>query len=124
MKPSKSLIKNAFIVFRSMEGAARLIQAYDTSRCSLCCLRCLPNCCVDKVEYRSKLFEGHYLKTETAVEPTLILWENLGVTKKQRCFRIFLSSLLAIMLLLATTVLILYVKIKENELNTSRVKCT
>mmetsp|Transcript_20514 Transcript_20514/g.25230 ORF Transcript_20514/g.25230 Transcript_20514/m.25230 type:complete len:128 (+) Transcript_20514:1742-2125(+) len=107
-----------------MEGAARMIKAYDTSRCWLWLMRCLCDCCVDKSEYRHKLFKGRYLRAEQAVEPTLILWENLGVTKKQRCFRIFLSSLFAIMLLLATTFLILYVKIQENELKQDQVRCT
>ena len=78
---SKSLVKNAFIVFRSMEGASRLIQAYEASRCWLCCMRCLCDCCVNKSEYRRKLFQGRYLKAEQAVEPSLILWRTSASPK-------------------------------------------
>ena len=106
-----------------MEGAARFIQAYDASRCWLCCNRYLCDSCVDKREYRRKLFQGRYLKTDQPAEPSLIIWENLGVTRKQRCFRILLSSLLAIVLLLSTTFLILYVKIQENELKMDQIRC-
>ena len=31
-------IKNAFVVFRSMEGAARVVQAYNKSKLSVCCI--------------------------------------------------------------------------------------
>ena len=40
-------VKNAFVTFRSMEGAARLKSAYNHSRLSLCCTSCCC-CCVDK----------------------------------------------------------------------------
>ena len=69
------------------------------------------------------MFQGRYLKTDQPAEPSLIIWENLGVTRKQRCFRILLSSLLAIVLLLSTTFLILYVKIQENELKMDQIRC-
>ena len=75
--PSKeSLIKNAFVTFRSMEGAQKLIKAYDKSRCTLCLLKLLCECCSAKKLYNEKLFEGRFLKVEQAVEPSLILWEN------------------------------------------------
>ena len=72
-------VKNAFVVFRSMEGKERLIQAYTQSRVSLCCTACCC-CCVDKKTYKRKLFHGKWLKVEQAVEPSLIIWENLGFT--------------------------------------------
>ena len=72
-------IKNAFVVFRSMDGAARLVQAYNESRVSRCCTSCCC-CCVDKATYKRKLFHKKWLDVEKAVEPSLILWENLGLS--------------------------------------------
>lgn len=68
-------------------------------------------CCTDKKGYKSKLFKGRFLNVEQAVEPSLILWENLGITSFKRCLRISISTLVAIVLLIITTLLILYVKI-------------
>jgi len=54
-------IKNAFVVFRSMEGAARMIKAYSVSRSALCCMRyCC--CCVNTKAYKRKLFHKKWLK--------------------------------------------------------------
>jgi len=119
----KSLIKNAFIVFRSMEGAETLIKAYNESRCRLCFLRTACDCCADKRDYKKKLFQGKFLKVERAVEPSLIIWENLGISKKQRCCRIVCSTFIAFLLLLATTLLILYVKIQEIDLKEDVISC-
>ena len=103
-------VKNAFVVFRSMEGKERLIQAYTQSRVSLCCTACCC-CCVDKKTYKRKLFHGKWLKVEQAVEPSLIIWENLGFTAQARCCRITFATIISLLLLFATTLLILYVKI-------------
>lgn len=51
-------IKNAFVTFRTMEGAARMIKAYNKSAVSLFCLARCSSCCVDKKSYRRKLFHG------------------------------------------------------------------
>ena len=60
-------IKNAFITFRSMEGAARLYEIYNKSFLG----RCFVNCS-NKVKYQSKLFFDKWLKVEDAIEPSLI----------------------------------------------------
>ena len=77
----QNLIKNAFVVFRSMEGVSRLIKAYEISKFHLCCLKSC-YCCCEKGDYQDKLFHGKYLKVERAVEPSLILWENLRISKR------------------------------------------
>ena len=51
------------------------------------------------------------------------MWENLGITKKGRCIRITLQTIISLILLLTTTVLILYVKVKETELKSDRITC-
>lgn len=77
----QNLIKNAFVVFRSMEGVSRLIKAYEMSSFSLCCFKyCC--CCCDISEFNNKKFRGKYLKVDRAVEPSLIIWENLRISKR------------------------------------------
>ena len=73
-------VKNAFITFRSMEGAARFKQAYNMNALerlwvTVCC------CCTDKESFYRKLFHGRFLKVESAMEPSLIMWEHQGTTK-------------------------------------------
>lgn len=99
-----------------MEGAARLVNAYNKSRTYRCCTFYCSDCCVDKKTYRRKLFHNKWLKVTEAVEPSLIMWENLGVTKKGRCIRIIFISIISLALLLATTILIVYVKWWETGL--------
>ena len=115
-------VKNAFVTFRSMEGAARLKSAYNYSRMSVCCTRCCC-CCVDKETYNRKLFHGQWLKVEQSVEPSLIIWENLGLSMKNRCLRTTGTALISLLLLLATTLLILYVKVFETDLKQDDVIC-
>ena len=61
---------------------------------------------------------------EEAVEPSLINWENLGLSKQARCCRITFASIIALVLLLATTLFILYAKVKENELKLDKIVCS
>ena len=106
-----------------MEGAARLIKAYNVGRCTRWWTSCCSDCCVDKDSYRKKLFHDKWLKVEPAVEPSLIIWENLGFTRKARCCRTTVASIISLLLLFATTLLILFVKVKETELKKDRVSC-
>ena len=60
----KNLIKYAYIVFRSKEGASRLIKAYSVSRYDLFCFRYCWESCTDKSKYRNKMFQDKFLKVE------------------------------------------------------------
>ena len=123
-KNNADAIKNAFVVFRSQEGAARMIQAYNHSSLSVCCTS--RSCCetASKRRYRKKLFHGNWLKVDEAVEPALINWENLGLSAKARCVRISFLTIVSILLLILTTFGILYAKVQENELKQDAVVCT
>lgn len=57
------------------------------------------------------MFHKKWLKVEEAVEPALINWENLGLSAKARCFRITFLTIVALILLLATTLGILWAKV-------------
>ena len=78
---------------------------------------------MDKKTYRRKLFHKKWLQVDQAVEPSLIMWENLGITRKARCFRITIASFISLLLLLTTTLLILYVKVWETELKSDKITC-
>lgn len=100
-----------------------MIQAYNKSRISLCCLRNCFGCCVNKKEFKRKLFINKWLKVSQAVEPSLINWENLGLSRKARCCRISFATLIALILLFMTTVAILYAKVQENALTKAAISC-
>mmetsp|Transcript_10771 Transcript_10771/g.13489 ORF Transcript_10771/g.13489 Transcript_10771/m.13489 type:complete len:104 (+) Transcript_10771:2021-2332(+) len=103
-----------------MEGAARFTQAYNITNCQRCCFRFC--CCTkDREEFEAKLFRGHFLKVKRAAEPSLILWKNLGISKWQRRCRIFFSTIIAIILLFATTLALVYAKYQENKLSENTV---
>ena len=59
-----------------------------------------------------------------AVEPSLINWENLGLSAKARCFRISLLTVISFILLILTTLGILYAKVKENEMTKEKIVCS
>lgn len=53
--------------------------------------------CRSKV-YKNKFFNGKYLSVQKAIDPSLILWENLGVSQKERLIRTLFTTLLGIIL--------------------------
>lgn len=69
-------VKCAFVTFRSMEGQARMLQAYKMGKCKTCCIMC---CFQEKV--KGKLFREKWLKVDEAPNPSLIMWENLGYSR-------------------------------------------
>ena len=80
-----------------------MIKAYENSKLK----RFLYYFCsfmIDKEEYQRKLFHGKYLKVEKAIEPSLIMWENLGTTPVVRFLRLLGTSLVAVLLLSVTVV--------------------
>ena len=87
-------VKNAFIVFRSNEGVARAEQAYMLSAWSRCWLWVT---CRSK-RYRDKQLLGKYLSVKRAIDPSLILWENLGYSQKERILRTTITSVVALIL--------------------------
>ena len=64
-----------------MEGAARFIKAHDVTKLKRCYLHCF-SCCSDAKKFKKKYFRGKFLKVTSAEEPSLILWENLGITSR------------------------------------------
>ena len=106
-----------------MEGASRFIHAYNLGNLQKCCVATC-KCCADRDEYDRKLFRGKYLKVIRAPDPSLILWENLHVTSAQRCCRVLFSTIIALTLLVLTTMLILWIKLQEEDYKADSKSCT
>ena len=65
-----------------MEGASRFIKAYNLSNMQKCCFKSCCYCCTkDREEMEAKLFQGQMLSVKRASDPSLINWQNLGITK-------------------------------------------
>ena len=84
----------AFVTFRSMEGAARLIKAYEHKEGACSSL------CSDGKEDPNKLFVENRLKVERASQPTLINWDNLQYSSKNRWMRRRVVNIASCVLLL------------------------
>lgn len=76
----------AIVTFRTMEGEQRAFKSFDFSRVTRL-LADLFSLCFE-VPQRRKKFKGRWLKVTHAVEPDLIIWQNFGVTRLSRCFRL------------------------------------
>ena len=105
-------VKCAFVTFRSEEGRARILQAYQMNRGK----RCLVMCCF-KEKVRSKLFFERWLQVEPAINPSLIMWQNLGYSQTSRCFRIILTTVVSLVLIIATMFVVLGQSAINTEIN-------
>lgn len=80
------------------------------------CFRCCECCFKDKKNYEKKKFHNNWLQVDKAIEPSLIMWENLGYNRKNRCQRIFCTTLTAVILLLVTMLIILAIRSYDSGL--------
>jgi len=103
---SQQVVK-AFVTCQSMEGKLRLLQLYNISRTAKCC---------NKSKLEDRKFEGKLLDVRHPTDPSLILWENLGVSRKQRCIRISIVALISFLLMIATFIIIVFSKSVEDGL--------
>ena len=87
-----------------MEGKERVERAYKKLRGSRRCALYCASCCSSK-RYQHLILQGKFLKVKEARDPSLILWENLGFTTFEQSMRIFVSSIVGILLLVITAVI-------------------
>jgi len=95
-----------------MEGMARAVNAYQLH--SLERFWLFATCRIKN--YEDKLFITKYLDVKQAVDPSLILWENLGSSMWVRAQRVSLIAIVAFLLLCITLMINLYTQKKANEL--------
>ena len=62
------------------------------------------------------MFHNRWLKIDKAIEPSLIMWENLSYNKQARCYRICCTSLTAGMFTMITMLCILAVRSYDSGL--------
>lgn len=118
-------IKSAYIVFKSMEGAERCLQAYRYKYFKWLCFRLCICCFSDKINYDKKMFHNQWLQVDKAIEPSLIMWENLGYNKQERSFRIICTTLTAMLLLGFTMFIVLLIRSFDSGLQnfTPSINC-
>ena len=117
-------IKNAFVIFRTMEGAARMRTAYSASKLTRGCNKlCHISGCDCVPKHEQKRFHKHWLKVERALEPDLINWEHAGLSKKQYCCRFIILLSASFCLLVVTFYVILQFKIHQRSLPEKFVEC-
>lgn len=104
---------SAFVLFRSMEGVERAKHAFRSSKLERFLYKVF-KCCLSE-ERKSRLFNGKWLHVEAAVEPELLIWENFGVSRSSRFFRIIFYILFVLFMLVACTYLISTLENASNE---------
>jgi len=72
---------------------------------------------VNKKHFQDREIDGHWPKVRVPAEPSLILWENLGVGKWSRCMRSSLVWLGAFLIMTISFIAILAAKAGQNEVN-------
>jgi hypothetical protein len=118
--------KNAYVVFRSMEGAARVRSAFSTYTCTRVFSKC---CCRKRWEKNTgrKYFLGKWLDIKEACDPSIILWENLGYSDCNRLIRTLFVILISAGLVFSTLIGIFYTREWDKSLKESAnvgIECT
>lgn len=120
-------VVNAYVTFRSNEGFFRVLHAYNNkfTWCGLCCLRCCkkgnPDCykCCCKMYYKDydRLLIGEkWPKVTKAADPSVILWQNMGISRRESNMRTLLISIVTLVLLIICAVINLFGANADKEL--------
>jgi hypothetical protein len=65
------------------------------------------NCCCQGEKYKKKMFFKQWLEIKPAKAPDIINWENLATTRSERCFRILFTTVVSLVLIVATFILLI-----------------
>ena len=101
----------AYVMFRSMEGPARLLDRASQTRFQCCGEKCHGD------NYKGMNFEGTNLEIIRGPDPSMIIWENLGVSQTETWARRVFTCFVCLCLTGVTIYGILYFKKIENEHN-------
>jgi len=114
----------AMVIFRSMEGVQRSKKALGISGFKKFLFRIC--CCCFSSKYARIQFKNRFLNLKPAVDPELLLWQNFGVSKKQRCMRIiiFVIFVLGILSLCFYSILFLEYTIQDSEAKLPGYDCS
>ena len=114
---TQTTVRFAYIVFRSMDAMDHVFNAYKVGRCKRCCIMRCGCCCKEKqAELKKKHFFKRWPNIEVACEPDNIKWFNLGTNARSRRARAALIWFIAILLIIASLIGIVFMKEKTDEL--------
>ena len=108
----------AYVQFQSMNGKKKFLKAMDIN----CCRRGIMRCKKQDDEIAHKYISGKWPHVESAPDPSLIIWANLGKGKIERCGRSSLSLIISIILLLMGFAAIIYL-LNEQDKYKSDIVC-
>ena len=98
----KSEISEVYVIFKTMEGCLRCIQAFEYGAASNPISRKLGSFCENRetAPDDDKLFNGQYmLSVEPGIEPSIINWQNLGIKSMNKFWRSLLTDIIAVILM-------------------------
>lgn len=99
-----------YITMQSMEGKQRIKKAFMAKKIRRCC---------NRKKYLQRYIKGKWLTVRDAPKSSIILWENLAVSKLARFLRICLVSLLSASLILITFGIMILSKSYQRNLSQS-----
>ena len=108
LEKGKQSVVKAFVTFKSMEGKLRIMHMYNQNWITKCCR---------KKKIQHLYLDNKYLDIRAPTAPSLILWENLGVKRKERCIRISFVALVSFILMIITAVIIVYSREFQSSTN-------
>lgn len=110
-KPSN--VTQAFVIFRSMEGQKRALQAFHVDRrlSTRLCSRFMDR----SVKYGPRLMNKYQLEVTQATDPDLINFANLGVSNLQRTIFGLMNVLISICILVVSTATVVHFSYFEND---------
>lgn len=96
-----------YVTMQSMEGKKRVVSAFRASKFRRCC---------SMAKYKSRYINNRWLSVADAPKASIINWENLSISKTNRCWRILAVSMFSGLLILVTFVVMLLTKSYQREL--------
>lgn len=103
-------IVTAFVVFRSMEGKKRVELAFmELNPVDRCLFNCKGKLCCDTKSTADDLAVLDRIpRVYQAQDPSLILWQNLGVSVKSKCLRKLTTLVISLAILMLVASINLY----------------
>mmetsp|Transcript_52500 Transcript_52500/g.60046 ORF Transcript_52500/g.60046 Transcript_52500/m.60046 type:complete len:842 (+) Transcript_52500:284-2809(+) len=108
-------LERAYVVFQSVRSRNHCMKKYRKDN-----LMCCPTSLCQSERLR---FKGHHLRVKQAVEPSNILWENLEVSRSERCRRGFVIFFCVFLLLVCSFVIIFLIKVNISDDDINKTTC-
>lgn len=95
----------SYVTFADEEGRLRALSSYGHGCCNRLC------------QAKRKRMNGRALDLQRAPQPSDIIWENLGVSGANRCWRTMVTLLVTVLLLLVSVVLVFVAEVRVRWLH-------